>query len=112
MRHIDVPAHIPNLSRYTDNFLTWYIDMKALLRRHDLWDCVANEVGSPEWEEHDSEEWETNVVEAADFMTLFIAEEFKRKLKPEDFDNGYELMIKLEEIHDVSFDGKGNFLAS
>lgn len=93
MRTIDdALVRITPLTRVPYNYQVWIIDIRALLRRHGLWDCLDIDT------EVDSDEWRRKVIEAGDMMTPFVGDALKQEMNGKNFENGYVLLKALDEL--------------
>jgi hypothetical protein len=100
------PLHTANMATTIDvsftplglqlvNFKAWRINIKALLRRHGLWDYVDEDVDE---RTHDGSHMKLRA--AADLMTPFICDDLKQSpyLDPVAFDDGRLLLAKLQRL--------------
>jgi hypothetical protein len=72
-----------------NNYHEWLIDIKVILRGKKLWDPIQAPAKGDK----------SKHIEAADIMTPKISPTVKRKLKTEDFDDGYLMLHHLKEIY-------------
>lgn len=77
------------LQRHTNNWDSWLIDIKALLRRHDLWHYMEVKTNTDHWRQKS--------MEAADLVTPFISSEIKEVIDRDLFDDGYQLLQHLHQ---------------
>jgi hypothetical protein len=109
-----------------DDYPSWLIDIRAVLRRNGLWQfaqsdgvtACASEVdrllkeppknNTPHdkatIEQRVNREWEANTEKAADAITLTLHTKVKSKLHEEDFNNGYKMLTHLKQLFEPSTD--------
>ena len=102
-RHIELLTEVPN------NFSSWFVNIRAELRTKKLWKYTQEVYESEETatieegqektltkkEERAIKEWEEKCQESADLMTPTISPGVQLKLSEPDFNNGYQMLIKL-----------------
>jgi hypothetical protein len=98
-----VVIRIPILSE--ENWSTWLIDMRALLRLNSLWEYTQSDGteqarGLTYTQLHDfKQSWKENSERAADLITLHICTSIKVTMEYTDFDNGFHLLEKLKRMY-------------
>jgi hypothetical protein len=78
-----------------ENYATWSMDIKALLRRHKVW--TYTQQVPPTATSTESAKYDEKNIEAADFITLTLSDKVKLVLSSHHFDSGYEMLKRLEE---------------
>lgn len=79
------------IARLTEeNYSEWIVDIRAILRQHDLWSYVQAT--------SDIKATTAQLEKAADLMTLTLSKGVKQKLSDAEFNDGQAMLKKLESM--------------
>ena len=73
-----------------DNYLSWFVDIRAYLRRHGYWTYTQ----TPPRDSDDLSKYEST----ADLITPTLTQPVKQWLTEKEFNNGYLLFTRLKEL--------------
>ena len=90
---VTVAASFPLLT--DKNFNQWLVNAHAKLHNKKLWKYTQSP--KPE-KDTDDKDWEERSMEAADVMTPLISPSIQQRLKDEDFNNGYKMLMALTKL--------------
>lgn len=82
------------------NYATWLMDVKALLRRHKIWDITQEAAPVPTADDQRTtaiKNYNNKDIEAADLLTPTLSDGVKLELSPNHFDSGYLMLKRLDE---------------
>jgi hypothetical protein len=82
------------------NYTTWLMDVKALLRRHKIWDITQEVIPATTSDDKNItaiKNYNNKNIEAADLLTLTLSDGVKLELSPNHFDSGYLMLKRLDE---------------